>query len=139
MVNKQKLFEQKKHLEYANFIKAQNEKFQNVKRNLIKSREQSVQAREEILRLQREVNARYLSKTINFRCRSVKGSNHRVNYQLNIEMKMNEFNKEINKIKDKSIMKKSYEQRKQIYYDMLKEEAERKKREEEEKRHAMEK
>ena len=54
-------------------------------------------------------------------------------------MKMNEFNKEINKIKDKSIMKKSYEQRKQIYYDMLKEETERKKREEEEKQHAMEK
>ena len=118
MVNKQKLFEQKKHLEYANFIKAQNEKFQNVKRNLIKSREQSVKAREEILRLQREANARYLS-----RCRSVRGNNHRVNYQQNIEMKMNEFNKEINKIKDKSIMKKSYEQRKQIYYDILKEEA----------------
>ena len=139
MVNKKKLFEQKKHLEYANFIKAQKEKFQNVKRNLIKSREQSVQAREEILRLHREANARYLSRTINFRCRSVKGSNHRVNYQQNIEMKMNEFNKEINKIKDKSIMKKSYEQRKQIYYDMLKEETERKKREEEEKQHAMEK
>ena len=139
MVNKQKLFEQKKHLEYANFIKAQNEKFQNVKRNLIKSREKSVQAREEILRLQREANARYLSRTINFRCRSVKESNHRVNYKQNIEMKINEFNKEINKIKDKSIMKKSYEQRKQIYYDMLKEEAERKKREEEEKCLAMEK
>ena len=139
MVNKQKLFEQKKHLEYANFIKAQNEKFQNVKRNLIKSREKSVQAREEILRLQREANARYLSRTVNFRCRSVKGSNHTVNYPQNMEMKMNEFNKEINKLKDKSIMKKSYEQRKQIYYDMLKEEAERKKREEEEKRLAMEK
>ena len=104
MVNKKKLFDQKKHLEYANFIKAQNEKFQNVKRNLIKSREQSVKAREEILRLQREANARYLSRTINFRCKSVKGNNHRVNYQQNIEMKMNEFNKEINKIKDKSIM-----------------------------------
>ena len=35
MVNKKKLFEQKKQLEYANFIKAQNKKFQNVKRNLI--------------------------------------------------------------------------------------------------------
>jgi hypothetical protein len=139
MVNKKKLFEQRKQLEYANFIKAQNEKFQNVKRNLIKSRKQSVQAREEILRLQREANARYLSRTMSCRCRSVRGNNHTVNYQQNIEMKMNEFNKEINKIKDKSIMKKSYEQRKQIYYDMLKEEAERKRREEEEKHHAMEK
>ena len=80
MVNKKKLFEQKKHLEYANFIKAQNEKFKIVKRNLIKSREQSVQAREEILRLHREANTKYLTRTINFRCRNVKGSNHRVNY-----------------------------------------------------------
>ena len=31
MFNKKKLFEQKKQLEYANFIKAQNKKFQNVK------------------------------------------------------------------------------------------------------------
>jgi hypothetical protein len=97
MTNKKKLIEQKKQLEYANFIKLQNEKYQNVKRNLIKSRERNHQIREDILRLQREANARYLSRTINFRCRSVKGSNHTVNYQQNMEMKMNEFNKEINK------------------------------------------
>ena len=35
MVNKKKLFEQKKQLEYGNFFKAQNKKFQNVKYNQI--------------------------------------------------------------------------------------------------------
>ena len=47
--------------------------------------------------------------------------------------KLNQFNREMNKLKDESILKKSFDQRRQIYKDLLKAEAEKKKKEEEEK------
>ena len=53
--------------------------------------------------------------------------------QLELNRKMNQFNKDINKLKDESILKKSQEQRKKMYQDLLKAEADRKRKEEEDK------
>ena len=47
--------------------------------------------------------------------------------------KIAQFHKDLNKIKDCSILKKSFEQRKQIYKDLLKAEADKKKKEQAEK------
>jgi hypothetical protein len=55
--------------------------------------------------------------------------------QMETEKKIAPFNKEINKIIDQSIMKKNNEQRRQIYKDILKEEADKKKKEMEEKKY----
>ena len=53
--------------------------------------------------------------------------------QLELNRKMNQFNKDINKLKDESILKKSQEQRKKMYQDLLKAEADRKRKKEEDK------
>ena len=47
---------------------------------------------------------------------------------------MGKFNKDINKIQDQSMLKLSDNKRKQMYKDLLREEAERKKKEEEDKK-----
>lgn len=48
--------------------------------------------------------------------------------QLELNKKLSQFNRDINKLKEESIPKKSLEQRKKIYKDLLKAEAERKKK-----------
>ena len=50
-----------------------------------------------------------------------------------MERKLNQFNRDMNKLKEQNMSKLSYEKRKKMYLDMLKAEAEKKKKEEEEK------
>lgn len=52
--------------------------------------------------------------------------------QMELEKKMADFNKDMNDLKNKSILKKSFDQRKNMYRQMMRE-AERKRKEEEEK------
>ena len=47
---------------------------------------------------------------------------------------MGQFNKDIRRIQDKSMLKLSNEKRKEVYKNLLREEAERKKKEEEDKK-----
>ena len=49
---------------------------------------------------------------------------------------MGQFNKDISQIQDKSMLKLSAEQRKEVYRNLLREEAEKKKKEEEDKKYA---
>ena len=89
--------------------------------------------RQNILEYQRALVFRGLDKD---QATSLKRSNARENIilsQMEMGRKLNQFNREMNKLKDESILKKSFDQRRQIYKDLLKAEAEKKKKEEEEK------
>ena len=52
--------------------------------------------------------------------------------QMELEKKLSQFNYQMNMLKDHSILKKSKDQRKQIYLELKRKEEERKKKEEEE-------
>ena len=53
---------------------------------------------------------------------------------MELEKKMSQFNCQMNMLKDLSMLKKSKDQRKQIYLELKRKEEERKKKEEEEKK-----
>jgi hypothetical protein len=52
---------------------------------------------------------------------------------MELEKKLNEFNTQMNALKDQSVLKKSKEQRKQVYLELKRKEEEQRRKEEEEK------
>ena len=133
MTTKRLRLEEKRQIEYENIINEQNQKFAKTKINLENYKKTDELIRQNILEYQRALVFRGLDKD---QATSLKRSNARENIilsQMEMGRKLNQFNREMNKLKDESILKKSFEQRRQIYKDLLKAEAEKKKKEEEEK------
>lgn len=133
MTTKRLRLEEKRQIEYENIINEQKQKFAKTKINLENYKKTDELIRQNILEYQRALVFRGLDKD---QATSLKRSNARENIilsQMEMGRKLNQFNREMNKLKDESILKKSFEQRRQIYKDLLKAEAEKKKKEEEEK------
>ena len=133
MTTKRLRLEEKRQIEYENIINEQKQKFAKTKINLENYKKTDELIRQNILEYQRALVFRGLDKD---QATSLKRSNARENIilsQMEMGRKLNQFNREMNKLKDESILKKSFEQRRQIYKDLLKAEAEKKKNEEEEK------
>jgi hypothetical protein len=59
--------------------------------------------------------------------------------QIEIERKFNQFNRSLNALKDSSIMKKSKDQRREIYLELERQKEEQRKKDEEEKQKAADK
>ena len=133
MTTKRLRLEEKRQIEYENIINEQKQKFAKTKINLENYKKTDELIRQNILEYQRALVFRGLDKD---QATSLKRSNARENIilsQMEMGRKLNQFNREMNKLKDESILKKSFDQRRQIYKDLLKAEAEKKKKEEEEK------
>ena len=133
MTTKRLRLEEKRQIEYENIINEQKQKFAKTKINLENYKKTDELIRQNILEYQRALVFRGLDKD---QATSLKRSNARENIilsQMEMGRKWKQFNREMNKLKDESILKKSFEQRRQIYKDLLKAEAEKKKKEEEEK------
>ena len=109
------------------------EKQEQIQENLKEIADLNLEDRENILEYQREFIMKSNDKD---HANDIKKNSARENIILaNMEMerKLNQFNKDMNKLKDQNMSKLSYEKRKKMYLDMLKAEAEKKKKEEEEK------
>ena len=133
MTTKRLRLEEKRQIEYENIINEQKQKFAKTKINLENYKKTDELIRQNILEYQRALVFRGLDKD---QATSLKRSNARENIilsQMEMGRKLNQFNREMNKLKDESILKKSFDQRRQIYKNLLKAEAEKKKKEEEEK------
>jgi len=89
--------------------------------------------RDNILNNEEEIMDRVLSKEN--RCNSVKRITRyqTIGYQKKKDEKMKNFLKELNNLKSESMMKKNDKQRKQIYIDKLKKDAEERRKEQEKK------
>ena len=137
MTKRKEQLEQKKKDDMEKFAQIQREKLDKVKENLNENKEQGNVEREAILDYQRE----YVVNRANNKdsAYELKRANARENVTLaDMEMyrKMGQFNKDISQIQDKSMLKLSAEQRKEVYRNLLREEAEKKKKEEEDKKYA---
>ena len=133
MTKKRLELEEKKQQDYEAILETQRVKFENTKTNLKELQKDDELFRQSILDYQRALVFRGVDKD---KATTMKKSNARENTilsQMEMERKIAMFNKDLNKLKDQSILKKSLEQRRQIYKDLLKAEAEKKKKEEEEK------
>ena len=111
-----------------------NRKFEKTKQNLKKAQKVSDEIREGTLEYQRALIFKGKSKEDATLTNRYLARENIVLSQMETEKKINQFNKDINKILDQSIMKKSTEQRQQIYKDILRAEAEKLKKEREEKK-----
>ena len=137
MTKRKEQLEQKKKDDMEKFAQIQRDKLDKVKENLNENKEQGNVEREAILDYQRE----YVVNRANNKdpAYELKRANARENVTLaDMEMyrKMGQFNKDISQIQDKSMLKLSAEQRKEVYRNLLREEAEKKKKEEEDKKYA---
>lgn len=119
--------------EYEKMINEQKEKFRKTRINLTASRNEDEAIRLNILEYQRAFVFRGLDRDQVTNLKRVNARENIVISQLELNRKLNQFNKDINKLKDESILKKSPEQRKQMYKELLRAEAERKRKEEEDK------
>ena len=109
-------------------------KFDKIKKNLKEAEKEENESRESTLEFQRIVIFRGKGKEDATLNNKYLARENTVLTQMETEKKINQFNRDINKILDQSIMKKSSEQRHQIYKDILKAEADKKKKELEEKK-----
>jgi len=127
--------QKRKREEIGRFAQTQKEKFERVQENLENYKEENDEEREAILDFQREfiINRANNKET----AIELKKQNARENVILaDMEMyrMMGQFNKDISKIQDKSMLKLSNDKRKAMYKNLIKEEAEKKKKEEEDKK-----
>ena len=109
------------------------EKKEVIQDNLKELAELDLEDREAVLEYQREFIIRVGDKD---HANDIKKHSARegiVLANMEMERKLNQFNRDMNKLKEQNMSKLSYEKRKKMYLDMLKAEAEKKKKEEEEK------
>ena len=109
------------------------EKKEVIQDNLKELAELDLEDREAVLEYQREFIIRVGDKDHANNLRKMSARENIVLANMEIERKLNQFNKDMNKLKEQNMSKLSYEKRKKMYLDMLKAEAEKKKKEEEEK------
>lgn len=134
MDKQRQMLEEQKNALCEMRIEEYNRKYAKTKKNLEEEHKLSKEFRENTLEYQKALVFKGKGKqdaTLNNRYLARENI---VLTQMETEKKINKFNRDINKILDQSIMKKSNEQRQQIYKDMLKAEADKKKREMEEKK-----
>ena len=127
--------EQRRKDEIEKFARTQKEKFDRVQDNLLTFKEEDNEDREAVLDYQREyVINKAVNKDIGMELRKANARDNVILADMEMYKMMGKFNKDINKIQDQSMLKLSDNKRKQMYKDLLREEAERKKKEEEDKK-----
>ena len=127
--------EQRRKDEIEKFARTQKEKFDRVQDNLLTFKEEDNEDREAVLDYQREyVINKAMNKDIGMELRKANARDNVILADMEMYKMMGKFNKDINKIQDQSMLKLSDNKRKQMYKDLLREEAERKKKEEEDKK-----
>ena len=127
--------EQRRKDEIEKFARTQKEKFERVQDNLLTYKEEDDEDREAVLDYQREyVINKAMNKDIGMELRKANARESVILADMEMYKMMGKFNKDINKIQNESMLKLSDNRRKQMYKDLLREEAERKKKEEEDKK-----
>ena len=127
--------ELRKKEEIKSFAQTQKEKFERVKDNLIQSKEEFDEDLEGVLDYHREyVINKANNKDTAFELLRNNARENVILADMEMYKKMGQFNKDISRIQDKSMLKLSNEKRKEVYKNLLREEAERKKKEEEDKK-----
>jgi hypothetical protein len=127
--------EQRRKDEIEKFARTQKEKFERVQDNLLTYKEEDDEDREAVLDYQREyVINKAMNKDIGMELRKANARDNVILADMEMYKMMGKFNKDINKIQNESMLKLSDNRRKQMYKDLLREEAERKKKEEEDKK-----
>ena len=111
--------------------KTKRRKIKNVKNKLKDLEEEEGERRRDILDYQTEMMNRSLKMNEGFKNKKRFNTENSIANQMAIQSNMMEFMKKLNKLKSKSISKKSVEQRIKIYKELKRQEAERKKREKE--------
>jgi hypothetical protein len=134
-MEKKKLDAEERKKEYIEKLKRNHEdKVLNCKEVLESYKQEDDEYREAILEYQRTLITRANEKE---NAVTIKKNNARENIivnQMELEKKMSQWNKDMNKIKDQSMWKLNLDKRRKLYQNILKEEAERKKKEEEDKK-----
>ena len=103
MNSKREKLEEKKQEEYERMINEQKEKFKKAKRNLRVNKNEDEAIRINILEYQREFVFRGLDRDQVTTLKRSKARENIVISQLELNRKKNQFNKDINKLKDESI------------------------------------
>ena len=134
MTKQRKALEELNNAQCEKRMQELQRKFDKIKKNLKEAEKEENESRENTLEFQRIVIFRGKGKEDATLNNKYLARENTVLTQMETEKKINQFNRDINKILDQSIMKKSSEQRHQIYKDILKAEADKKKKELEEKK-----
>jgi hypothetical protein len=136
MNKRREQIEQRKKEDTHKLQEIQKERFERVKDNLINNKNEDEEVRLNILDYQREMVFNRAEKKDN--AIESKKNNARETIVLDNmerEAKIAQFNKDIFKLQNKSMLKLSERQRKDLYKNLLREEAEKKKKEEEDRKY----
>jgi hypothetical protein len=134
-MERKKLEAQERKKDYIEKLRRNHEdKVLNCKETLETYKQEDDEFREDILEYQRMLITRANEKENAVKMKKNNARENIIVNQMELEKKMSQWNKDMNKIKDQSMWKLSLDKRRKLYQNILKEEAERKKKEEEDKK-----
>ena len=134
-MEKKKLEAEERKRDFIEKLRRNHEdKVMNCKETLESYKQEDDEFREDILEYQRMLITRANEKENAIKMKKNNARENIIVNQMELEKKMGQWNKDMNKIKDQSMWKLSIDKRRKLYQNILKEEAERKKKEEEDKK-----
>ena len=134
-MEKKKLEAEERKRDFIEKLRRNHEdKVMNCKETLESYKQEDDEFREDILEYQRMLITRANEKENAIKMKKNNARENIIVNQIELEKKMGQWNKDMNKIKDQSMWKLSIDKRRKLYQNILKEEAERKKKEEEDKK-----
>ena len=134
-MEKKKLEAEERKRDFIEKLRRNHEdKVMNCKETLESYKQEDDEFREDILEYQRMLITRANEKENAVKMKKNNARENIIVNQMELEKKMGQWNKDMNKIKDQSMWKLSLDKRRKLYQNILKEEAERKKKEEEDKK-----